>query len=105
MFEIPIFGAIGTTEIVVTCIAGVFGYVIGSGLKSSMKYVVAFFAVIVVLVALGLVGTPVLAKLAEMFAALGPIIPTFEGGLGVVSAMSLPLTAFGATAAWGLLKG
>jgi len=102
---LPIIGGIGVVEIVVSFILGIFGYVLGGSIKSGIKYVFLFIAVLAVLIFFGLMTTDILSRVTEVVSALKGLLPSFMPSTSILQTLSLPLVAFVVGFSWGVLKG
>jgi hypothetical protein len=72
--NIPFIGEVGTGTLVLGGVAALIGYVIGSQLKSALK-----FAIIILIVAgvVGLITPAMMGQLAEIIAALKPLYENY----------------------------
>lgn len=101
---IPFIGQIGIIEIVLAVLGGIFGFIMGSSIRSAIKYIVVIALFIGVLVFIGIMQTDVLVRLAEMAVVLRPLIPDIIG-MELLQSASLPLIGFVLGFAWGAFKG
>jgi len=96
--NIPFIGDIGTGTLVLGGVAALIGYIIGSQLKSALK-----FAIIILIVAgvVGLITPTIMSQLAEIIAALKPL---YENYLNTTN-LSIGTLGFFCGFVVGILKG
>jgi hypothetical protein len=92
---VPFLGDINVATGLIAIFAIAFGYIIGSGLKHSVKYIIVIFLLMGGLYFLGYIGADVLEKMSTLFKFLEPLLVGASGATSMFSAIvSLPIIAF-----------